>query len=63
MFGKSENFKEEYCCSIIRVGEIKPIVGKDKIGFTLVNGESIAHMIVKLNLNGILEKCDKVEMT
>ena len=41
MFGKSENFKEEYCCSIIRVGEIKPIVGKDKIGFTLVNGESI----------------------
>lgn len=41
MFGKSENFKEEYCCSIIRVGEIKPIAGKDKIGFTLVNGESI----------------------
>ena len=41
MFRKSENFKEEYCCSIIRVGEIKPIVGKDKIGFTLVNGESI----------------------
>lgn len=41
MFGKSENFKEEYCCSIIRVGEIKPIAGKDKIGFTLVNGETI----------------------
>lgn len=41
MFGKSENFKEEYSCSIIRIGEIKPIAGKDKIGFTLVNGESI----------------------
>lgn len=41
MFGKSKNFKEEYCCSIIRVGEIKPIAGKDKIGFTLVNGETI----------------------
>lgn len=41
MFGKSENFKEEYSCSIIKIGEIKPIVGKDKIGFTLVNGESI----------------------
>ena len=41
MFGKSEKFKEEYCCSIIRVGEIKPIAGKDKIGFTLVNGETI----------------------
>lgn len=41
MFGKSENFKEEYSCSIIRIGEIKPIEGKDKIGFTLVNGETI----------------------
>ena len=41
MFGKSENFKEEYSCSIIKIGEIKPIAGKDKIGFTLVNGESI----------------------
>lgn len=41
MFGKSENFKEEYSCSIIRIGEIKPIAGKDKIGFTLVNGETI----------------------
>lgn len=41
MFGKSKNFKEEYSCSIIRIGEIKPIEGKDKIGFTLVNGETI----------------------
>ena len=41
MFGKSKNFKEEYSCSIIKIGEIKPIAGKDKIGFTLVNGESI----------------------
>ena len=41
MFGKSENFKEEYSCSIIKIGEIKPIAGKDKIGFTLVNGETI----------------------
>lgn len=41
IFTKSDDFKSEYCCSIIRVGEIKPIEGKDKIGYTLVNGETI----------------------
>lgn len=41
MFSKSDLFKSEYCCSIIRVGEVKPIEGKDKIGYTLVNGETI----------------------
>ena len=41
MFSKSDSFKSEYCCSIIRVGEVKPIEGKDKIGYTLVNGETI----------------------
>lgn len=41
IFTKSDSFKSEYCCSIIKVGEIKPIEGKDKIGYTLVNGETI----------------------
>lgn len=41
IFTKSDFFKSEYCCSIIRVGEVKPIEGKDKIGYTLVNGETI----------------------
>lgn len=41
IFIKSENFTSEYCCSIIKIGEIKPIEGKDKIGYTLVNGETI----------------------
>lgn len=41
MFSKSKNFKSEYCCSIIKIGEVKPIEGKDKIGYTLVNGETI----------------------
>ena len=41
IFTKSDSFKSEYCCSIIRVGEVKPIEGKDKIGYTLVNGETI----------------------
>lgn len=41
IFTKSNKFTSEYCCSIIRIGEIKPIEGKDKIGFTVVNGETI----------------------
>ena len=41
IFTKSDSFKSEYCSSIIKVGEIKPIEGKDKIGYTLVNGETI----------------------
>ena len=41
IFTKSDSFKSEYCSSIIKVGEVKPIEGKDKIGYTLVNGETI----------------------
>ena len=40
-FSKSDKFKEEYCCTILQVGEIHPIKGKDLIGYTLANGESI----------------------
>lgn len=38
---KNKNFKEEYCASIVRIGEIFPIEGKDRIVKTLVNGLSI----------------------
>jgi len=38
---KSENFNTEYCCSIVKIGEVKPIENKDKIGYTIVNGETI----------------------
>lgn len=41
LFTKSNDFKSEYCCSIVKIGEVKPIEGKDKIGYTLVNGETI----------------------
>lgn len=41
IFTKSENFKQEYCCTIIKVGELKPIEGADRIAQTIVNGESI----------------------
>ena len=38
---KNQNFKEEYCASIVRIGETFPIEGKDRIVKTLVNGLSI----------------------
>lgn len=41
IFTKSDKFSSEYCCSIVKINEVKPIEGKDKIGYTLVNGESI----------------------
>lgn len=41
IFTKSDKFSSEYCCSIVKVGEIKPIEDKDNIGYTLVNGETI----------------------
>lgn len=41
IFTKSENFRAEYCCTIVRIGELKPIEGKDRIVQTLVNGFSM----------------------
>lgn len=38
---KHKKFKEEYCCSIVRVGDTFPIEGRDRIVKTLVNGLSI----------------------
>lgn len=40
-FDKSENFKSEYCCSVVRIGELIPIEGADKIAQTIINGDSI----------------------
>lgn len=41
IIGKSPNFKDEYCCSIVEVGEIRPIEGSDFLGQTFVNGNSV----------------------
>lgn len=38
---KHANFKDEYCGTVTRIGEIFPIEGKDRIVKTLVNGKSI----------------------
>ena len=41
LFTKSENFKSEYCCSIIKLGDCFNIEGKDKIQRTKINGEDV----------------------
>jgi len=40
-FEMSSNGTQEYCCTVVRIGEVLPIEGADKIGKTIVNGESI----------------------
>ena len=41
IFGKSKNFKQEYCCSIIKVDNITPIPDSDFLGIVNVAGLSI----------------------
>lgn len=40
-FTQSENYKSEYSCSIVRVGELTPVEGSDFLVKTTVNGESV----------------------
>lgn len=37
----SKEGSSEYCCNAVKIGEITPIPGKDKIATTVVNGEVI----------------------
>ena len=38
IFSQSQDMKQEYCASIVRIEEVKPIEGSDFLGVTLVNG-------------------------
>lgn len=39
IFSKSETYKEEYRCTIVRIGELHPIEGSDFLVKTVVDGE------------------------
>ena len=41
IFTQSSTIRHEYCCSIVQIGELKPIEGKDKIVSTMINGFSM----------------------
>ena len=38
VLSKSSKFVQEYCATVVQIGEIKPIEGSDFLGMTLVNG-------------------------
>lgn len=41
LFSKTENFKSEYCCSVVKVGTLTPIENSDFLANTIINGESV----------------------
>ena len=41
MLTKSANFKQEYCCTIVRIGKAEPIVNSDFLAQVLVEGRTI----------------------
>lgn len=41
MFTKSENYKQEYCAQVVRIGELIPIEGSDFLARTSVNGFNV----------------------
>ena len=41
ILAKSDTYTSEYCCTVVRIGIVNPIEGKDRIGYTMVNGETI----------------------
>ena len=41
MLTKSETFKQEYCCTIVRIGKVEPIVNSDFLAQVLVEGRTI----------------------
>ena len=41
IFTMSAEGKSEYCCNVVKIGEIKPIDGSDFLGETMVNGQSV----------------------
>lgn len=46
IFSKSKNFKQEYCCTIVKIGEVKDIPNYDSIGVTIVDNYT---MVVRKN--------------
>lgn len=41
IFSQSKDISHEYCCTIVRIGEVTPVPNSDFLGSTLVNGLTI----------------------
>ena len=51
---KSKNFKSEYCCTVVQIGEVNPIEGSDFLGTTLVEGRTIVVRKDQINVGDIV---------
>ena len=54
IFTKSKNFKQEYCCTIIKVNSIEPIENSDFLGIINVNGFPIVVRKDQINVGDIV---------
>lgn len=54
IFTKSKNFKQEYCCTIIKVNSIEPIENSDFLGIVNVNGFPIVVRKDQINVGDIV---------
>lgn len=41
ILSSSKDINHEYCCTVVRIGEVRPVEGSDFLGQTFVNGLSI----------------------
>ena len=41
VFSASDSMKSEYCCSVVKIGELKPIEGSDFLAETIVRGTQV----------------------
>ena len=54
IFTKSENFKQEYCCSIIKIDNITPVENSDFLSVVNVNGLPIVVRRDQVNIGDIV---------
>jgi glycosyltransferase involved in cell wall biosynthesis len=63
IFKMSKEGKSEYCCNVVRIGEVTPIEGSDFLAQTVINGDSIVVRKdeVKEGVDGYLFRSQNVD--
>ena len=44
ILSSSDSMKSEYCCSVVKIGELKPIEGSDFLAETIVRGTQVVEI-------------------
>lgn len=61
VFTQSENFKSEYSCAVVRVGELIPVEGSDFLAKTNVFGTQIVVRKDQVKEGDEIPRCDKLK--